>query len=137
MRIHSNTLKASDFHAIVADLPGVSVEVSTHGSRIAARAFEVKLEGNSTARNMSNTGYAATWDEWGVFLANVFYLDGQALCGSAKYAVYRDEEHFHAVTRYRFEGLDMPEDTHPRHKWVWGVGITQCTKCSAEMERGI
>lgn len=138
MRIHSNYLKLSDVYAATADLPGVYATVSEHGSRSHARAFEVQLTGNGYARNTGTGGAdsyetGATWDEWGVFLARLFNLDANALCGSVKYPVYRDGYNFHRQTMDRFESLDLPDDTHKRHTWAYRrPGFWACKKCSAE-----
>lgn len=41
--------------------------------------------------------YAATWKEWGWFLANVFETEHNAIAGQ-----YRGRADFHAKTRYQF-----------------------------------
>jgi len=139
MRIHTNTLTLADIHAAVNNLPSVYVTVSRHGSRSHDHAFEVSLEGNGYARNTGNHGAddyekGATWDEWGVFLAHLFAKDADAMCGSAKYPVYRDAADFHYQTADRFADPEsgLPDDTHKRHNWTGGRGVRTCTKCSAE-----
>lgn len=140
MRIHSDYLLPSDIFGATVGLPGVIVTATSHGSRSHRGAFEVSLE--STSNSRKNSGkygagdeYAATWDEWGVFLARLFNLDANAVMGSVKHPTYRNAEHFHAVTGNRFESLELPEDTHKRHNWQYSVGVTECTKCSATRPR--
>lgn len=135
MRIHTNTLVHTDFHRMVADLPGVYVEVSARGSRSHARAFEIRLTGTSTRRTMDNTDQAATWDEWGVFFARLFNMDRQALAGSVKSPAYKNGADFHYKTGMRFVSLDMPTDTHQQHRWEYDNGAHACTKCSATTRR--
>lgn len=127
MRIHSDYVTVSDIYALLRDgLTGVSVEVSRHGSRKRAAALEVRLEGTSTRRNMSNTGQAATWDEWGVFMARVFNLDANALLG------HEDRAAFDERTQGRFDDLTMPEDAHGNHAWESaGARVQACKRCSA------
>lgn len=137
MRIHSDILTTLDIYDAVNGLPGVYVDVTEHGSRTHAAAFEVSLEGNGYAKNTGKYGAdsyvnGATWDEWGVFLARLFELDPNARCGSAKYPTYRDGHDFHAQTGDRFAELELPADTHRQHNFQsFAPGQTKCTKCSA------
>lgn len=128
MRIHSDYVTVSDIYAILSEgLSGVTVEITRHGSRKRKAALEVRLEGTSTRRNMSNTGQAATWDEWGVFMARVFNLDANAILG------HEDKGNFVERTQGRFESLTMPDDAHGNHRWEWtGEPRTfACPRCSA------
>ena len=86
----------------------VWLEVTEHGSRKRARAFEVGLEGDGTVnRRRRNPGpngddtrrdqYAATWDAWGRFFAYLFDIDPDMTC----YA-YNGREDFHNKTEGRF-----------------------------------
>lgn len=135
MRIHSNTLTALDIYRATDALPGVFAQVEWKGSRSHANAFEVRLEGTSTRLTMDRKGQAATWDEWGVFIAAVFEVDPEALWGSAKTPNYRNADHFHAVTRYRFDSDALPSDTHQQHRWDYVGGVNQCNRCSAQWDR--
>lgn len=124
MRIHSDTLTRESLGGMLADLPGVYFDhISTHGSRKRRRGLEVRLIGNSPYWNMAGTDKAATWDEWGVFMARVFDADPFALIGG------ETEVAFNLRTNYRFDADGLPEDTHPRH--TWGER-GKCTKCSAK-----
>lgn len=139
MRLHTDTITLTDVYKAVADLPGVYVFVSEHGSRSKARAFEIKLEGTSNNRTNPGTrgaydpeSYAATWDEWGVVIARLFMIDADAFWGVPKNPTYENAWNFHTITAGRFESGDMPEDTHKRHTWQWNFGAATCKKCSAE-----
>jgi hypothetical protein len=101
MRIHSDTL--SKMHLIHAlqeaglQYEGVHLNFNgTHGSRSHHRAFEVTLRAtpgkdrNGKVRRWPNggsygadTGYgkAATYDEWGYFIAEVYRKDPDAKVG--------------------------------------------------------
>lgn len=144
MRIHTNLITVADIYAATHNLPGVTVTATPHGSRSHARAFEVRLEGNGSHRNSGQYGAdtaekAATWDEWGAFIAALYEVDPDALWGSQKYQVYSNRTHYHYLTNQRFiEDADpghLPSDTHKRHNWQWGAGGAECTKCSAYQHR--
>lgn len=92
----------------------------TVGSRSRPHAFEVHL---ATARqdtradgakrktsSMAGGGglrYAATYDEWGYFLAEFFAADPDAKAGP-----YKDQDDFNTRTRYAYATRDeMPSDT--------------------------
>lgn len=135
MRIHSNALTAADIHRATDALPGVYAEVKPVGSRSHAGAFEVRLTGTSTRLTMDKRDNAATWDEWGVFIAAIYEVDAVAVFGSVKSPNYRDSNHFHAVTRYRFDADRLPEDSHQQHRWQYDGVVNQCSKCSASFER--
>lgn len=73
---------------------------------------DVKEPGSKRRRpNNGVVGYdgsevwAATWDEWGWFLAEVFRLDPQAKCA----AWYPTEAAFHERTKHRFHLTDRAE----------------------------
>lgn len=142
MRIHTDTLTEQDIHRATNLLPGVYATVSAHGSRSRKTALEMSLTGNGYARNTGQYGAGdeagATWDEWGVVLAELFALDPKAFAGSAKHPVYRDQADYDQKTRYRFgAGEGLPEDTHKRHNWKpTRPGHFQCSKCSAQMWNG-
>jgi hypothetical protein len=115
MRIHTDTLTRQDIiaalnHEITAGnvAPQVNFKIlSQHGSRSHNRAFEVQLEaagkipgdgrrgGNSGSYGAMQDGtFAATYDEWGFFLARLFDLDAALSAGRA----YPNRDEFHAVT---------------------------------------
>lgn len=135
MRIHSNALTSLDIYRATDGLDGVYVEVTPKGSRTHAGAFEVRLTGTSSRLTMDGRDQAATWDQWGAFIAGVYEVDPAAVFGSAKSPNYRDSNHFHAVTRYRFDANELPSDAHQQHRWEYEGGVNQCTKCSASFDR--
>lgn len=116
MRIHTNKLNAHDIRHCLAYAqrsgkvaPDIEFVVGPvlNGSRSHARAFEVQLgtwdktSGPKKSRHYKSSGthgadsiWAATYDEWGHFLASVFLCDRQAVAGH--YESHRD---FHAKTR--------------------------------------
>lgn len=137
MRIHTSATLDDIYQA--ARVAGVGFTgVSRHGSRKASHAFEVGLTGSSSHRSQwrQSNCQAATWDEWGIFLAAVFEVDPNA---SATY--YANADDFHWQTGDRFRTLQRV-DQHARHKWSYvGESVTgsywvhECA-CGAIMRRG-
>jgi hypothetical protein len=114
MRLHTNTLTEAHIHE-AARGAGVTLEhLGCHGSRKRAHAFEVALSGSGvTGGQWGGGGYkSATWDEWGIFLGELYRADQDMIAGSA----YRNAEHFQWVTGARFDDL-TPSGQHLRHRW--------------------
>lgn len=131
MRIHTTVTEAEVYAA--ARLARVDLATfARHGSRKSDHAFEVKLEGESRQRpnggeSGAGSGYAATWDQWGVFLAAIFRADPAASCWA-----YTDEQDFHWQTDDRFALEGFPADAHGDHTWRVGAPYEQaCTRCTA------
>lgn len=140
MRIHSNVLTAEDIRKATTarGMKGVRLDgFTTHGSRKRERAFEVKLTGNSSHRpnggtrgaNSENDEYAAQWDEWGIFLEELYTLDPDMVT-----PYYKDWEDFGYQTAWRFENLTA-EQTHKRHKWEFAAPRQFTCKCGAALNR--
>jgi hypothetical protein len=138
MRLHTNTLAHHHLYAAALSLPGVNVTFSEHGSRSHARAFDVSLTGTSNHRPNSGTrgaewngDYAATWDEWGMFLGYLFDVDSEMVAGTVKRPTYNGSSDFHYLTDWRFETL-TPETQHRNHRWQFaGVPREQACTCGA------
>lgn len=128
MRIHTNTLTPADLTA-AAERAGraVTMTYSQYGSRSHARAYDVTLRGSSSRRPNSGNGgrfrdddpnapheHAATWDEWGMFLGELFRRDP----GAVVPRVYESADHFRWATDGRFDAL-TPDRQHGRagHRW--------------------
>jgi hypothetical protein len=137
MRIHTDATRTALLRAAAVAQVDM-VRCDEHASRTHARAFEVSLRGDSKRRPNFYNGdgsYAATWDQWGIFLAEVFTADRETRCGGLKRPTYRDAEDFDAKTRYRFDGHGAtPDDMHGDHTFRYSgtAGVQSCTKCSAE-----
>lgn len=144
MKIHSDVLEITDlWDAARAAGPrgAVLVEATRRGSRKRSHGFDVHLTGTST-RRPNNRGawqewdnYAATWDEWGMFLAYLFEIDPNAIVPG----VYESKEDFQYKTDWRFDGL-TPEQQHggAGHRWeFYSVGVFSCKdeNCGAFMRR--
>ena len=141
MRIHSNTLTSQDVYNAARVARATVETLSEHGSRSRARAFEVKLSGESRRRpNGGNYGadrdvFAATWDQWGVFLQILFDADPDLTIPRA----YADRDEYVYRTDARFTKIGggwadyWPADAHGDHTFRYaGIPYTQaCTKCSA------
>lgn len=139
MRLHTDHITEDHIRDAARDIaPGVGIQVLTsHKSRTRERAFEVRLFGNAS-HTYGHDYPSATYDEWGAFIARLYRVDADTVWGpSEKNAVYRDVYYFEERTMYRFEGGEMPEDAHRRHRWApTGMGYFRCRRCSAEMWNG-
>jgi hypothetical protein len=118
MRIHSDVLIMANFYGATkaAKLsPDVWVEdFSQHGSRKRSRGYEVRLAAEAgrdykgTARRPRNSGSygaedgtyqkAATYDEHGKWIAELYKVDPEAIVGP-----YKNAEDFHSKTRYAYD----------------------------------
>lgn len=107
MKIHSDTLTFADISACVPE--GCYLAVFHHkgfgrtrcgyeGSRSRARGFVVRLSGSNPRPMRNLDDKAATWDEWGNFIAAIFKLDPAAIVGW-----YKTRENFMDVTRAEYE----------------------------------
>lgn len=130
MKVYSDTLTERDLRAALP--AGVHAYITERGARKRARCFDVTLyvaEKDELHRRFGNSGgygakddVAATWDEWGLWLAALYFRDAEALCG-----YYESPEHFVRETRrYR----DYVRETMPptslaarTHKAPWLVPI--------------
>lgn len=139
MRIHTDTLTDQDIRD-AARRAGVDLyRMTVHGSRKRARAYDVILEGTGrtgTRYGQNTDMVAATWDEWGIFLAELFRRDDRLTIPR----VYEDGEHFRWATAGRYDNL-TPAGQHVRHRWEHqGVAVTgsysasDC-RCGARVRR--
>ena len=127
MRIHSDTLTYNDLAAASQRAVVTFTEADRKGSRKRHHAYEVKLSGDSPFRQMGNRDeFAATWDQWGIFLGEIFDRDPNATVTG----VYRNAEDFHWKTGDRFHSLTYTA-SHRRHKWsyVFSTNTTATHQC--------
>lgn len=128
MRIHTDSLKRQD---VVDALRKTKTDnrvgsnvifnvLSEHRSTIRARAFEVQLIAASSigpqknGRQFTSSGgyrtgndYAATHDEWGWLLSELFELDPNMVCGSGKHPIYYGAADFHHRTALSYAPLTL------------------------------
>lgn len=110
MKLHSDTLTVTDIRAALATarrkgLVTGGIELHTleeQASRSRANGFEVRLastyaDGIHKRRTMNGENYAATWQEWGWFIVELFELDSNLTFGN-----YKTLNGFHRDTRYEF-----------------------------------
>lgn len=134
MRIHTDSLISTRVIDAARGLP-IRLTLTEHQSRTHARAFEISLSGTSNRPNTSGRESAATWDEWGMFLARLFSLDPMMRAGgSAARPIYADAYDFHRKTCDRFVNL-TPADQHKTHRWQYNreTGTAMCRTCEAEV----
>jgi hypothetical protein len=120
MRIHSDTLTfAGVFNAMnVAGVWATTLELK--GSRKRDHAFEVKLSGDSPFRQNGGSEMAATWDQWGIFLAYLYSRDpdmiAQYYAKSKMPELQSSKAIFEYATGNRFDDLTL-QQSHRRHRW--------------------
>lgn len=74
--------------------PVYAIRFAHYGSRTHTRAVDIVLTGNARHRSQSDREhYAATYDEWGAFLAYLFDVDPDVKAGP-----YADAEEFERIT---------------------------------------
>jgi hypothetical protein len=120
MKLHSDILTESDVRDALdrakqrghVDRLVIFDVLEVKGSRTRKNGFEVHLEWLGTkvkgdGRRWTNTGqrgadtggmYAATYDEWGWFIAELFDKDENAVFGQ-----YKGLDHFNTYTKYAYE----------------------------------
>ena len=113
MKLHTSFLEPADFRR-ARRVAGVGfTRFDERGSRKRERAFDIILNGSSTRRqNFGGEDYAATWDEWGIFLGVLFGLDPHLIGGD-----YESGAHFHWSTGNRFVHPVTDIQRHPQHGW--------------------
>ena len=135
MRLHTDVLTEADLREA---LPSeVCAYITPHGSRKRRRAFEVTLY--VTAKDELHTRYgnsggygassdvAATWDEWGIWIARLFERDYRALIGW-----YESWGHFlDATERHR----DYVRRTTKPHHIAWRTHLAPWLDPPAGYER--
>jgi len=119
MRFHTDYLSESDIRDALksaketghVDKHVVFSELAKRGSRSRNCAFEIRLEWigekvkgdgrrhTNTGNNGADTGgsYAATYEEWGWFISELFEKDAFAIFGH-----YKSQHDFESATRYAF-----------------------------------
>jgi hypothetical protein len=126
MRIHTKHLTADDLERLKPE--GTYIEITEHGSRKRARAFEVKLYGEPgkdahgiTRKHPTGGAYgttdglyrALTWVEWGDWMVELFKIDPGAIIGS-----YVGQSGFLPDTWHA--SVSRPErENAPTHQYRW------------------
>lgn len=132
MRIHTDTILSGDLYD-AARIARVTIErAGLHNSKSRDHAWDIALSGESRRRPMggSTEHFAATWDQWGVFLSVLFDRDANLTIPR----VYDDFVMFDYKTKCRFVNRGVwPADAHGDHTFRFaGIPCQQtCTKCSA------
>jgi hypothetical protein len=112
---------------------GASVEklIVNRGRRY-ARSFDVILSGSGARRSQwrDQEVQAATWDEWGIFMARLFDHEPEMRIGP-----YRDRDHFRWSTGERYDDLE-PAEQHKIHRWRYSwhdyhMQVQECDHCEA------
>ena len=131
MKIHTDELTAKRVTTMLrANVPGVRLEVETHGSRSRARRLDVKPDAEpmkGRRLRMDGEGYGMSFDEWGILLDAIFRADPHAIAGP-----YRGRADFRETTAYRYDDLTW-FDRCEVHRWRYpGNGYQrECTRCGA------
>lgn len=122
MRLHTDALTMQDIEFAAVTAGVTLLGASQHGSQRRSHAFEVALSGSGRHGGQWGHGSAksATWDEWGVFLADLFGKDDALTIPR----VYESHEFFAWATGGRYEPWIGPQ--HVQHRW--GLGVPNCTR---------
>lgn len=106
MRIHTDIIKLPVLFQALPK-PELCLQAMAHGSRKRANAFEVRLEWlgpkvKGDGRRKTNSGnygaaVAATYDEWGEWIARLYVIDPTAIIGP-----YNNVDDFHLKTDYAY-----------------------------------
>ena len=105
VKVHTNTLLPADLINAAPDPTVEVIVVAQQGSRSHARAYDVTLRGvgarHSRRPNSGHQGAApgkaATYDDWGWWLARLYDIDPSVKAGG-----YHGREDFHAQTEGKF-----------------------------------
>jgi hypothetical protein len=124
VKIHSDTLDYIDIRGAVPDGCYLAVfdrkgfgrtTCGEEGSRARARGFVVRLSGSSNYNMAKLDDKAATWDEWGIFINELFKLDPDALIGH-----YPTRDNFIEQTQREAERIaTYRPDLAPTHSAPW------------------
>jgi hypothetical protein len=134
MKLHANTLTPANVRSAARKARVDLVTFTERGSRSHSRAYDVILSGESRYRTNAGTsgGYdmphAATWDQWGIFLAALYAVDP-----TVKSWAYDGTDDFHHKTADRFHtvtSISQPE-YHRHHDFTYN-GSGQSCACGAE-----
>jgi hypothetical protein len=107
MKLYSDTLTTADLYAALPEGVGIAAIRPIRSPRKRAHGWELSLEGfagrhtrrrNSGMYGADGYGYAATWDDHGVWMAALYAKDPDALI-----AWYKDRDHFYSATRHESE----------------------------------
>src|SRR3712207_5740771 len=85
MRIHTDTVTELHIRAALRAATDASngvrsvdvTRLQRHGSRTHSHAWDVILTGSNPRRQNGGPDYAATYDEWGWFLAYLYGIDSE------------------------------------------------------------
>jgi hypothetical protein len=138
VRIYTSQLTRQDLFDALPK--GVYIDWSVHGSRKRARCFNVALStdhnhrrpnpGHGFARELIGN-YAATWDEWGLFLAVLFAKDPEAIAG-----VIASADDFAWKTGGHYGDGSADIAYCPNHKWDYvEPGLRTCAKGCGAVQR--
>lgn len=121
MKIHADKLTTG---ALYDALPAgvIITECEPAKSRTHAHAWIVRLSGSSPYAQQGGTGYkAATWDEHGRWMADLFAIDPGAILGQ-----WKGRTHFYTETRKEHDRmvryLGMPHTIRKGMTAPWLIG---------------
>lgn len=134
MKIHTD-LTAQDMEDALdaSGVVGASLLMQEKRSRSKARRFDVYFDAEPAKGRRLSQHYddgrqviGLAWDEWGLFIEQVYRRDESAIVGP-----YKNHMHFRVVNDFRFDDLTWDE-RHPRHDFdPAGDGSIYCKGCDA------
>lgn len=119
MRIHTAVGEAAPLHRFAREVGVTFARLDHKRSRSRAHGWDLILAGSGGRGmgygNQREDYQAATWDEWGDFLARLYRLDPTAKAGP-----YVCADHFTWATGGRYGGEAYTR--HARHRWTHNGG---------------
>ncbi len=102
MKIHSDIIdQTGTFYAAAQDKSYAVSDITKVGSKSRRNAFNVYLGGSARARSQHWDGYdyvkAATYDEWGFFIATLYEIDPNMIAGP-----YKGIDDFNTKTKHAY-----------------------------------
>jgi hypothetical protein len=98
MKLHSDILTKEDIYE-AAKIASVTVwDVREFKARVRKTGWEIFLSGSSSHRSQATQQPAATWDEHGLFMADLYKRDPEL-----RIAFYKSLDHFLDFTRQAVE----------------------------------
>lgn len=127
MRIHTDTLTVEHLEQAIEGMEHIIVRYTRRRSRQRARGYDVQLINDTDEYTL------VTWDEWGLFISELFRIDPDAIIGQ-----YINRATFLETTFSRFETLEVA-DVHD-HTWMDSAttaGLRECVECGAQFNWGL
>lgn len=119
MKIHTDKIAELETLEAAGKMAGVKFHrLCRKGSLSHRYSYDVILAGSGRYGGQYGAvgGKTATWDEWGIFLGELYRHDPDMVTGNVGKPTYANAAHFVWATDNRFDDL-TPEGQHWVHRW--------------------